>query len=77
MAFAEVDTTALEDEAFDLEVSQDRCILRLISSCCSRKSIILHLLFVHAFVSAYILRTCRILCEVIFQILTTIFFTFF
>ncbi|CAN7022344.1 unnamed protein product [Brassica rapa subsp. trilocularis] len=36
MAFAEVDTTALEDEAFDLEVSQDRCILRLISSCCSR-----------------------------------------
>ncbi|KAF8106737.1 hypothetical protein N665_0134s0022 [Sinapis alba] len=35
MASAEVDTTALEDEAFDLEVSQDRCILRLISSCCS------------------------------------------
>ncbi|KAG2330058.1 hypothetical protein Bca52824_001238 [Brassica carinata] len=35
MAFAEVDTTALEDEAFDLEVSQDRCILKLISSCCS------------------------------------------
>ncbi|CAF1708397.1 protein ENHANCER OF LHP1 1 [Brassica napus] len=36
MAFAEVDTTAIEDEAFDLVFSQDRCILRLISSCCSR-----------------------------------------
>lgn len=35
MAFAEMDTTALEDEAFDLEVSQDKCILRLISSCCT------------------------------------------
>lgn len=76
MAFAEVDTTAIEDEAFDLVFSQDRCILRLISSCCSRKSIIYMCLFVHASVSAYILRTCRILCEVIFQNLTTIFFTF-
>uniref|UniRef100_A0A1J3CIA0 WD repeat and HMG-box DNA-binding protein 1 n=1 Tax=Noccaea caerulescens TaxID=107243 RepID=A0A1J3CIA0_NOCCA len=35
MALSGVDTTALEDEAFDLEVSQDKCILRLISSCCS------------------------------------------
>ncbi|ESQ52565.1 hypothetical protein EUTSA_v10016196mg [Eutrema salsugineum] len=35
MASTGVDTTALEDEAFDLEVSQDKCILRLISSCCS------------------------------------------
>nr|ABA18100.1 transducin/WD-40 repeat family protein [Olimarabidopsis pumila] len=35
MASAGVDTTALEDEAFDMEVSQDKCMLRLISSCCS------------------------------------------
>lgn len=40
MALAGVDTTALEDEAFDMEVSQDKCIIRLISSCCSSKSII-------------------------------------
>jgi chromosome transmission fidelity protein 4 len=38
MALVGVDTTALEDEAFDLEVSQDKCILRLISSCCSSDS---------------------------------------
>lgn len=42
MALSGVDTTALEDEAFDLEVSQDKCILKLISSCCSSKSIYLH-----------------------------------
>ncbi|CAH2064947.1 unnamed protein product [Thlaspi arvense] len=35
MALSGVDTTTLEDEAFDMEVSQDKCILRLISSCCS------------------------------------------
>ncbi|CAA7041757.1 unnamed protein product [Microthlaspi erraticum] len=35
MDLSGADTTALEDEAFDLEVSQDRCILKLISSCCS------------------------------------------
>lgn len=40
MTLSGVDTTALEDEAFDMEVSQDKCILRLISSCCSSKSII-------------------------------------
>ncbi|KAL1213187.1 Protein ENHANCER OF LHP1 1 [Cardamine amara subsp. amara] len=40
MALAGVDTTALEDEAFDLEVSQDKCILRLISSCCSSDSFV-------------------------------------
>lgn len=53
MVFAEVDTTALEDEAFDLEVSQDRCILKLISSCCSSKSIFVHVLLVHACVSLH------------------------
>ncbi|CAL9247968.1 unnamed protein product [Arabidopsis halleri] len=40
MALVGVDTTALEDEAFDLEVSQDKCILRLISSCCSSDSFV-------------------------------------
>ncbi|VVB16977.1 unnamed protein product [Arabis nemorensis] len=35
MTLSGVDTTALEDEAFDIEVCQDKCILRLISSCCS------------------------------------------
>ncbi|XP_010495876.1 PREDICTED: WD repeat and HMG-box DNA-binding protein 1-like [Camelina sativa] len=40
MALAGVDTTALEDEAFDMEVSQDKCILRLISSCCSSDSFV-------------------------------------
>ncbi|KFK33844.1 hypothetical protein AALP_AA5G067300 [Arabis alpina] len=35
MTLSGVDTTRLEDEAFDMEVSQDKCILRLISSCCS------------------------------------------
>ncbi|CAN8268394.1 unnamed protein product [Cochlearia groenlandica] len=35
MAMLNVDTTTLEDEAFDQQVSQDKCILRLISSCCN------------------------------------------
>ncbi|KAI3766797.1 hypothetical protein L2E82_16870 [Cichorium intybus] len=29
------DTTSLEDEAFNIEASLDRCILRLIASCCN------------------------------------------
>ncbi|CAH8386864.1 unnamed protein product [Eruca vesicaria subsp. sativa] len=40
MALAEMDTIALENEAFDMEVSQDKCILRLISSCCNSKSFV-------------------------------------
>ncbi|KAG2664398.1 hypothetical protein I3760_16G080400 [Carya illinoinensis] len=35
MAGAGLDTTSLDDEAFSLEVAQDRCILRLIASCCN------------------------------------------
>lgn len=31
------DTTSLDDEAFNLETSLDRCILRLIASCCNGK----------------------------------------
>ncbi|KAJ6375727.1 hypothetical protein OIU77_000651 [Salix suchowensis] len=35
MAGACLDTTALDDEAFNMEATQDRCILRLIASCCN------------------------------------------
>lgn len=34
---AGLDTSSLEDEAFNLEAAQDRCILRLIASCCNGK----------------------------------------
>ncbi|GLU20307.1 hypothetical protein SLE2022_365140 [Rubroshorea leprosula] len=30
-----LDATLLDDEAFDIEAAQDRCILRLIASCCN------------------------------------------
>ncbi|KAG7944341.1 hypothetical protein I3843_15G095200 [Carya illinoinensis] len=39
MTGAGLDTTSLDDEAFGLEVAQDRCILRLIVSCCNVKLI--------------------------------------
>lgn len=32
-----LDTASLDDEAFNLEASLDRCILRLIASCCNGK----------------------------------------
>ena len=35
MAGACLDTTARDDEAFNMEATQDRCILRLIASCCN------------------------------------------
>lgn len=35
MAGACLDTTALDDESFNMEATQDRCILRLIASCCN------------------------------------------
>lgn len=35
MAGVGLDTTALDDEAFNMEATQDRCILRLIASCCN------------------------------------------
>lgn len=35
MAGAGLDTTSLDDEAFSVEAAQDRCILRLIASCCN------------------------------------------
>uniref|UniRef100_J3MVR2 Uncharacterized protein n=2 Tax=Oryza brachyantha TaxID=4533 RepID=J3MVR2_ORYBR len=35
MAALGLDTTALDDEAFNMEAALDRCILRLISSCCN------------------------------------------
>jgi chromosome transmission fidelity protein 4 len=35
MAALGLDTTAYDDEEFNLEAALDRCILRLISSCCS------------------------------------------
>lgn len=34
-ANAGLDTSSLDDEAFNLEAAQDRCILRLIASCCN------------------------------------------
>ncbi|XWS60390.1 hypothetical protein CRYUN_Cryun07bG0032400 [Craigia yunnanensis] len=35
MAGEGLDTTSLDDEAFDIEAAQDRCIFRLIASCCN------------------------------------------
>ncbi|XP_054806896.1 protein ENHANCER OF LHP1 1 isoform X1 [Prosopis cineraria] len=35
MAVAGLDAGSLDDEAFNLEAAQDRCILRLIASCCN------------------------------------------
>ncbi|KAJ0962258.1 hypothetical protein J5N97_030086 [Dioscorea zingiberensis] len=35
MVAAGIDATALNDEAFNIEASMDRCILKLIASCCS------------------------------------------
>lgn len=32
-----LDTASLDDEAFNFETSLDRCILRLIASCCNGK----------------------------------------
>ena len=39
MAGAGLDTTSLDDEAFSMEVAQDRCILRLIASSAAMVSI--------------------------------------
>lgn len=35
MASVGLDTSSLDDEAFNFEAAQDRCILRLIASCCN------------------------------------------
>ncbi|KAF8399240.1 hypothetical protein HHK36_015105 [Tetracentron sinense] len=35
MAAAGLDTTSLDDEAFNMEAALDRCILRLIAACCN------------------------------------------
>lgn len=35
MAATGLDTSSLDDEAFNIEAAQDRCILRLIASCCN------------------------------------------
>ncbi|GAV56511.1 WD40 domain-containing protein/DUF3639 domain-containing protein, partial [Cephalotus follicularis] len=40
MAGAGSDTTTLDDDAFNLEVAQDRCILRLIASCCNADKLV-------------------------------------
>ncbi|CAL5073973.1 unnamed protein product [Urochloa decumbens] len=40
MAALGLDTTAYDDEAFNMEAGLDRCILRLISSCCSGDKLI-------------------------------------
>lgn len=40
MAIAGLDTSLLDDEAFNLEAAQDRCILRLIASCCNGEFVI-------------------------------------
>lgn len=45
MAAAGLDTTALDDEAFNVEAAQDRCILRLIASCCNGKTFYIGYLF--------------------------------
>ncbi|KAE8716446.1 Transducin family protein / WD-40 repeat family protein isoform 2 [Hibiscus syriacus] len=35
-----LDTTSLDDEAFDIEAAQDRCIFRLIASCCNSDKLV-------------------------------------
>ncbi|GMI78175.1 Enhancer Of Lhp1 [Hibiscus trionum] len=35
-----LDTTSLDDEAFDVEAAQDRCIFRLIASCCNSDKLV-------------------------------------
>lgn len=35
MAKSGLNTSVLDDEAFNMEAAQDRCILRLIASCCN------------------------------------------
>lgn len=45
MAAAGLDTTAVDDEAFNVEAAQDRCILRLIASCCNGKTFYIGYLF--------------------------------
>ncbi|XP_061341884.1 protein ENHANCER OF LHP1 1 [Gastrolobium bilobum] len=40
MAIAGLDTSSLDDDAFDLEAAQDRCILRLIASCCNSDKLV-------------------------------------
>ncbi|KAL4280939.1 hypothetical protein GQ457_03G017900 [Hibiscus cannabinus] len=35
-----LDTTSLDDDAFDVEAAQDRCILRLIASCCNSDKLV-------------------------------------
>lgn len=40
MAAAGLDTTSLDDEAFNVETALDRCILRLIASCCNGDKIV-------------------------------------
>lgn len=34
-AIAGLDTSSLDDDAFNLEAAQDKCVLRLIASCCN------------------------------------------
>lgn len=40
MAVTGLDTSSLDDEAFNLEAAQDKCILRLIASCCNGESVL-------------------------------------
>lgn len=38
MSSVGLDTSSLDDEVFNTEAAQDRCILRLIASCCNGES---------------------------------------
>ncbi|XP_047163216.1 protein ENHANCER OF LHP1 1 [Vigna umbellata] len=40
MASVGLDTTSLDDDAFNLEAAQDKCILRLIASCCNSNKLV-------------------------------------
>lgn len=56
MAGAGLDTTSLDDEAFNTEAAQDRCILRLIASCCNGESYYYYLLPSFPICLIYILK---------------------
>lgn len=55
------DTSSLDDEAFSVEAVQDRCILRLIASCCNGKfALLMKLPFFTILLPFEMFRKCEI-----------------
>lgn len=47
MSSCGMDTASLDDEVFNTEAAQDRCILRLIASCCNGESSLIYNNVIH------------------------------